>query len=88
MSTKATELLQQQPISDLLDGHRGAPRVDRTALAACLVAVSKLIAGNPSIAELDLNPVIASSSRVIASSSRIVPVDVRIIVSDQQQQEP
>ena len=81
MSTKATELLQQQPISDLLDGHRGAPRVDRTALAACLVAVSKLIAGNPSIAELDLNP-------VIASSSRIVPVDVRIIVSDQQQQEP
>lgn len=78
---EASELLQQQPISDLLEGHRGAPPVDRSALAACLVAVSNLIASNPAIAELDLNP-------VIASSSRIVPVDVRIIVSDQQAQEP
>ena len=79
-SLEATELLRQQPISGLLDGHRGVPRVDRTALAACLVAVSNLIAGNSLIAELDLNP-------VIASSSRIVPVDVRIVVSDLQQQE-
>ena len=79
-SLEATELLEQQPVSDLLAGHRGAPRADRSALAACLVAVSKLIAGNPWIAELDLNP-------VIASSSWIVPVDVRIVVSDQQQQE-
>ena len=80
-SLEAAELLQQQPVSHLLDGHRGAPRVDRTALAACLVAVSKLIAGNPSISELDLNPVIASASCITA-------VDARIIVSDDQRHVP
>ncbi|MGH2873408.1 MAG: acetate--CoA ligase family protein [Solirubrobacteraceae bacterium] len=70
---EASELATEQPISRLLDGYRGATGVDRPTLAQFLVEVSKLIAGNPEIAELDLNP-------VIAAGPHLVPVDARIVV--------
>jgi acetyltransferase len=43
----------------LLDGYRGAPPVDRGAVAAIAARLSEIVAANPSIAEVDLNPVIA-----------------------------
>ena len=45
--------------AELLKGVRGGEPVDREALAALLVAVSRLVTDFPEIAEVDLNPVLA-----------------------------
>lgn len=47
--------LQQAP---LLTGWRGSPALDVDALAALIVKVGQVMTGNPSIREIDLNPVI------------------------------
>jgi acyl-CoA synthetase (NDP forming) len=42
----------------LLKGWRGAPALDVAALAALIVQIGRIMAGNPRIREIDLNPVI------------------------------
>ena len=42
----------------LLKGYRGSPALDVPALAALVVEVGRIMAGNPAIREIDLNPVI------------------------------
>ncbi|WP_226015810.1 acetate--CoA ligase family protein [Novosphingobium sp. FKTRR1] len=42
----------------LLAGYRGAPALDVAALADLIVTVGRVLEGNPTLAELDLNPVI------------------------------
>ena len=56
----------------LLRGFRGAAVVDEDALAAVLVAVGDLLVEHPTIAELDLNPLIASGGRLAAVDALIV----------------
>lgn len=73
---EAAEMIAETRIGRVLDGYRGLPTVDRTALARLLVQVGELVAAHPEITELDLNP-------VIAGESGIVPVDIRIIVREQ-----
>jgi hypothetical protein len=43
----------------LLDGYRGMPVVNRDAVATIAARLSEVVAANPSIVEVDLNPVIA-----------------------------
>jgi len=57
----------------LLQGYRGQPAVDIPSLEQLLVKVSRFIAANPRVKELDLNPVIAYPDGAVA-------VDVRIIL--------
>jgi acetate---CoA ligase (ADP-forming) len=42
----------------LLKGYRGSPALDVAALAELIVQVGRIMAGNPRIREIDLNPVI------------------------------
>jgi len=49
----------------LLDGYRGQPPIDRAAVADIAVTLSGVLAGNPAITEVDLNPVIAHSDRAV-----------------------
>ncbi len=56
----------------LLHGARGAAGVDVDALAALVVAVGDLLVADPSIAEIDLNPVIASPAGVVAVDGLVV----------------
>ncbi|HYD23346.1 MAG TPA: acetate--CoA ligase family protein [Croceibacterium sp.] len=42
----------------LLNGYRGSPALDVAALAELIVLVGRIMAGNPAIREIDLNPVI------------------------------
>ncbi|MBY8862697.1 acetate--CoA ligase family protein [Nocardia sp. CA2R105] len=72
---EAHEMLEETVASRMLDGYRNLPVVDRRQLAQLLVRVGDLVAAHPEIAELDLNP-------VIASASAVVPVDVRMVLSD------
>ncbi|MBN3036925.1 MAG: acetate--CoA ligase family protein [Candidatus Diapherotrites archaeon] len=56
----------------VLAGARGRKPVDIDALVKVILAVSKIMDGNPSIKELDVNPLFASEDGVKA-------VDVRVI---------
>ncbi len=71
-TVEAHELLGEEPVARLLDGYRGAPSVDRSALAALLVTISQLMADRPEIVELDINPVLASGDTFVAADARIV----------------
>ena len=42
----------------LLKGYRGSPALDVAALAELIVQIGRIMAGNPRIREIDLNPVI------------------------------
>jgi acetyltransferase len=56
----------------LLDGFRGAPRCDRAALVRAIVRLGDLIAAEPAIREIDLNPLRAYPQGVLALDALIV----------------
>ncbi|MEA2613543.1 MAG: hypothetical protein QOI52_1502, partial [Chloroflexota bacterium] len=56
----------------ILDGVRGASAVDRGAVAALIVAISRLGDARPDIIEVDLNPVLASASGALAVDALVV----------------
>ena len=55
----ACEMLAEIDASDVLDGARGGPAVDRESLVEILLAVSELMVDHPEVVEVDLNPVLA-----------------------------
>jgi acetyltransferase len=69
---EAREAIRSIRTFPVLDGFRGRPRADVAALAAVLRAVGDLLASDPRISEIDLNPVLAYEHGAIA-------VDVRIL---------
>jgi acyl-CoA synthetase (NDP forming)/GNAT superfamily N-acetyltransferase len=79
--TDADDLIHGVHAAPLLLGHRGTPPVDTAALAGILLRVSRLADELPEVAELDLNPVIASPDGARA-------VDARIRVSPAQPRDP
>ncbi|WP_135306150.1 acetate--CoA ligase family protein [Haloarcula amylovorans] len=60
----ARAMLDDIEAQELLDGARGNPPVDREAVVDLLVAVSSFVQANPSVTELDLNPVFADADGV------------------------
>jgi acetyl-CoA synthetase len=56
----------------LLAGPRGFPAVDRAALAALVRRVADLIAGEPRVREIDINPVIAAGVRLVAVDALVI----------------
>ena len=56
----------------LLDGVRGAPAVDRGAVAEIIGALSRLGIERPDLLEVDLNPVIASPDGAVAVDALVV----------------
>ena len=56
----ALSMLDGIAAAEILRGVRGAPPVDRAALATMIERVSVLVADFPEISELDLNPVFAA----------------------------
>lgn len=56
----------------LLDGFRGKPKVDKEELISLVLKISKLVEENPSIKEMDLNPVVATSEGLKAIDARII----------------
>lgn len=55
-AARAEEMVQRLPRA-VLEGFRGAPPVDRAALAELLCAVGDLVSDHHDVAEVDLNPV-------------------------------
>ncbi len=68
----ARHLIAETTISEALKGVRGRKPIDQDVLAALLVRFSELVAEQPRIAEIDINPLLASPERVIALDARVV----------------
>jgi acetyltransferase len=77
-ATLAQRLLEQTKIHTALQGVRGRSAVDLVALRSILVAFSQLVVDLPRIAEIDINPLLASSEKILALDARIVLVDPKI----------
>jgi acyl-CoA synthetase (NDP forming)/RimJ/RimL family protein N-acetyltransferase len=67
----ADNLIHSVHAAPLLFGHRGTAPVDTAALADVLLRVSRLASDLPEVAELDLNPVIATADGAQAADARI-----------------
>jgi acetate---CoA ligase (ADP-forming) len=55
----------------LLDGARGAPPIDRDAVASVIQRISELAIDFPGITELDVNPLLARPNGVVALDARV-----------------
>lgn len=61
----------------LLMGYRGSPALDVAALAGLIVQVGRIMAGNPEIREIDLNPVI-----VYPEGEGVIALDALMLVAN------
>ena len=77
----ALSMIEGIRAAEILHGVRGAKPVDREALAAIIISVSKLVDDFPEISEIDLNPVFARPDGATA-------VDVRMIVDFSKPEAP
>ncbi|HSM38995.1 MAG TPA: bifunctional acetate--CoA ligase family protein/GNAT family N-acetyltransferase [Candidatus Limnocylindrales bacterium] len=71
-TTLARRLIEQTQVSRALAGVRGRRAVDLPALEQLLVRFSQLVAELPRIAEIEINPLLASPERLIALDARVV----------------
>jgi acetyltransferase len=65
-------MMEQTRIFTALKGVRGRKPVNMAALEQLLVRFSQLVLEQPWIAEIDINPLLASSERLLALDARIV----------------
>lgn len=71
---KARALIDALPIARLMDGVRGKPPADKTAAARALAAFSQMCAAlGTNLAEVDVNPIVVSSSGAVAVDALVVP---------------
>ena len=71
-TTLARRLIHETTIATALGGVRGRRPIDEEVLAGLLVRFSELVAEQPRIAEIDINPLLASPERIIALDARVV----------------
>ncbi|MGA9041423.1 MAG: bifunctional acetate--CoA ligase family protein/GNAT family N-acetyltransferase [Terriglobales bacterium] len=71
-TTLARRLMEQTQIFKALQGVRGRKPVDLVTLERLLVRFSQLVIEQSSIAEIDINPLVASPERLLALDARIV----------------
>lgn len=70
-SLLARDLVGRAKISRALAGFRGTAPADLDALVAALIHLAELAVDCPEIAELDINPLLASSEGVLALDARV-----------------
>jgi acetyltransferase len=71
-TTLAQRMMEQTRIFTALKGVRGRKPVDMAALDQLLVRFSQLVLEQPWIAEIDINPLLASPEHLLALDARIV----------------
>ena len=67
----AAQMVRALATFPLLDGYRGAQRLDVAALEEVLLRVSAMVEAHPQIAEMDLNPVIVLPRGAVIVDARI-----------------
>lgn len=56
----------------LFDGYRGRPPVDRAALARVVDAIARLLDDDPSVIEIDCNPILVASGAPLVADALVV----------------
>ncbi|HEY4344114.1 MAG TPA: bifunctional acetate--CoA ligase family protein/GNAT family N-acetyltransferase [Parvibaculum sp.] len=67
----ADDLIRRTRVSKLLEGYRGRPPADFSAIAGVLMALGDLAADLPEVWELDINPLWADEDGVVALDARV-----------------
>ena len=67
----AQALIDRTRIARLLAGWRDVPPADRGAVVGVLTTLSQLLADEPRIAEIDINPLLADARGVVALDARV-----------------
>jgi acetyl-CoA synthetase (ADP-forming) len=76
---EANKMIRSIKAFPLLDGYRGQPKADISALIDTITKCCKLLEDNPEINELDLNPVI-----MFEEGKGLMVVDARIILEEKK----
>jgi acetyltransferase len=71
-TTLAQRMMEQTRVLTALKGIRGRKPVDLVALEGLLVRFSHLVVEQPRIAEIDINPLLASPDRLLALDARVI----------------
>ncbi len=71
-TTLAQRMMEQTKVFTALQGVRGRKPVDMAALESLLVRFSQLVVEQRRIAEMDINPLLASPEKLLALDARIV----------------
>jgi acetyltransferase len=77
-ATLARRMMEQTRVLTALRGVRGRRPVDLAALEQLLVRFSQLVVEQPRIAEIDINPLLASADGLLALDARVVLHDASI----------
>jgi len=77
-TTLARRLMEGTKVYQVLRGVRGQKPVDLAELEKILVRFSQLVADEPAIREIDINPLLASEGRILALDARVVLHDASI----------
>jgi len=70
-AVEAREMLSSTKTAPLLKGIRGEPGVNQESLVEVIQRMSQLVTENPTIKELDLNPIIAYQERAVIVDARV-----------------
>lgn len=70
--TLARRMMEQTRIYEALRGVRGRKAVDMLALESLLVRFGQLVVEHPEIAEIDINPLLASPHGLVALDARVL----------------
>ena len=81
-TTLARRLMERTRIYRALQGVRGRKPVDLAALELLLVRFSQLVAEQPRIKEVDINPLLASPEGCLALDARVVLYDAAVPDAD------
>ena len=77
-STLALRMMEETRVYQALQGIRGRPPCDMTALSDALVRFSSLILQHPEIAEIDVNPMLVSPAGCVALDARMLLFEVGV----------
>lgn len=69
---EAREAIEELAAARLLDGYRDRPAADGSALASVVETVGDLVAEHDAIAEVDVNPVLATADEAVALDALVV----------------
>lgn len=70
-SSRALRMIRALRVWPLLDGFRNRPKFDVSPIVDTLMRVAALVAENPEVVELDINPLLAMPDRVVALDARV-----------------
>ena len=71
-TTLARRMIEQTKIHTALKGVRGRKSIDFDALERLMVRFSQIVAEQPWIKEIDINPLLASPEQIIALDARVI----------------